>query len=456
MADSAPAAPAQSSAAQRKLTASERGILAAEVRLSFQYQRLLWEVLRDGVALGAEEVQDQRLLAAETPPEANPALDAFVFLLMWAVEGPLASTIVTGIQRMVVSALRRQMRLQRRAYMQLIDIEAGEAAELRRALEAATTRVARGERRAQVAQTQGGFSKRRRAEVAIARGDVALQELQRLETQSSAGLAMSARSGLRQTALALGGIRRADLPDYIVAVPNIALQQSIRFPQTPPSPGVSPGVTLRAQVDKHAFELIQESYLQQELYELIVHDENITAARAAAVLEDIGDQTPIDISALLDHYRLVTAALIWAQLLGAAGLRGRRMAEQDARARTAQRFAGDPVPPGSRQAVQLFTAPERHRAYLVARFGDAAEAWARTAPQDVLLGDVGFPAQPAPQVERYIQAGRGTAPGGLIGAIGQSLGLTVDPPTLRLDLVMQWLSMLAERTPETLLSRPAT
>jgi len=264
MPDTEPAAPAAAGRptppAQLKLTGAERAQLVADVRLTFQYQRTLWDAVRAGITLGAEEVQDQRLLAAETPPEANPALDVFLFILNWAVEGPLAATIIRGVQGMVVNALQRQMRLQARAYRQLIATEVAQTRPaLERALTIAASRMLRAERRGQAA-SQGGAGRERRARIAIEHAETAQRELDSLEARFPSADALNARSGLRQTALALRGIRLADLPDYIVAVPNIALQRSIRLPQYGPDPGVSPGVTLRAQVDKRALDLIQESY----------------------------------------------------------------------------------------------------------------------------------------------------------------------------------------------------
>jgi len=182
-----------------------------------------------------------------------------------------------------------------------------------------------------------------------------------------------------------------------------------------------------------------------------VHDEQLTAAQAADVFEDIGEHTPVDIGALLDHYQLVAAALIWAQLLEVAGVRARRAAEQDAARRTLQRFGGDPRPPYG----GLFTAPEQHRNYLIARFGPPAEAWARSAPQDVLLpGPYPLPpGQPTPQaVETYLGAGRGTAPQGILESVFR--GPLAEPALWRLDLVLQWLSALAEQAPETVLRTP--
>jgi hypothetical protein len=443
--------------AQRTLTEGERRQLTAEIRLAFHYQRTLWEVIRDGVALGAEEVQDQRLLAAETPPEANPALDAFIFFLMWAVEGPLASTLIEGVQRMVVNGLKRQMRLQARAYRRLIEMEASARPAIDEARRIAAARAQRAARRVEAAGA-GGFGREQRARIAVERAEAAQRELARLESlarresrQFPSVNAMNARSDLRQTALALRGIRRADLPDYIAAVPNIALQQSIRFPQPGRDPGISPGVTLRAQVDRQALELIQESYLQQECYELLAQDEHVTAAQASVVFEDIGAQTPVNIGGVLDHYRLIAAALIWAQLFDTAGLRIRRAAEQDAARRTQQRFAGDPRPPFGRP----FTAPEQHQKYLVARFGPAAESWARDRPQDVLLpGPYPLPfGPPTPQeVEGYLSAGQGTAPLPVLQRFSEFLGSpAAGPGVLRLDLVLQWFSALAEQAPDSVI-----
>jgi hypothetical protein len=112
-----------------------------------------------------------------------------------------------------------------------------------------------------------------------------------------------------------------------------------------------------------------------------------------------------------DSYQLLTAALIWAELFDVRGLRACRAAEQGAQSRTTQSFAGDPLPPGSRAPDLAMTAPEPHQRYLRARFGPVAEAWARE-PLRRIAAWRAFPGRATPQeVEQYIAAGTGTAPG---------------------------------------------
>jgi hypothetical protein len=445
---------------QRTLTGAERDQLMAEVRLTFDYQRTFWDAIRTGVALGAEEVQDQRLAAAETPPEANlNVVDVFVFFVVWTVEAPLAARILGAVRGMVVRSLERQMRLQASAYRQLIATEIAQArSALDEARRIAARRVGR-ERIYRSALGEQAFQRNQQARAAAEDAAAALQELQRVEQrveqQFPGPQALSARASLRRTALALRGIRQPDLPEHIAGLANVSLQRiSPDRPQLSLVPGVSQGVNLRARVETQALELIQESHFQEELYGLIIRNEGLTAARAAEVFEDIGTQAPINVGAVLDQYRLMAAALIWSQLLDASGLRARRRVEQDAARRPAQRFAGDPRPPYGRP----FTALEQHRNYLIARFGDPAEAWARGAPQDVLLPGP-YPqafGPPTPQaVEAYLDAGRSNASPGILQRFSEALGSPeAGPSVLRLDLVLQWLSALGEQAPETVVQVP--
>ncbi|MGW4033964.1 hypothetical protein ACWEFL_32520 [Streptomyces sp. NPDC004838] len=440
--------------AKRTLSQAERGHLVAEIRLAFQQQRAMWEVVRTGVELGAEEVQDQRLRAAETPPEANPALDLFVFFLMWSLEGPLVAGLLGAVRNVMANALARQMRLQSRAYHHVV---AGDAAKnlpgLVEARRIAASRTGRAERRSEAARG-GGFSREQRARVAKKYAEAAQRELRDLERQVRVR-----RGGLRNTALALSGMRVENLPDYIVALPNVALGQwdpgKTAGVTTQPTSlaGLSPGVTVRAQVEKQAREMIQESYFQQEHIELLCLDPTLTIGQAAEIFEDIGPVTPVDLGRLSDYFQLVAAALIWSMLLGTLQLRVRRVAEQDASRRIATRFAKEPDQPYGR----LFTAPEQHRDYLVARFGAAAEAWARDTPQSVLMPGP-YPRRPgsAPpqEVEAYIAAGHDAGPQTLSDRISDVMGLRVSGAEVRLDLVLQWLGWLAEQSPDSLLRPP--
>jgi hypothetical protein len=169
------------------------------VRLTFHYQHTLWEAVRTGVALGAEEVQDQRLAAAETPPEANPGLDVFLFILLWAFEAPLAAGLLGAVRGMMVRGLKRQMRLQARAYRQLLAAERPALDEARRI---AAQRVGR-ERIYRAGLSEQELRRNQQAQAAVQDAAAALRELDRAERRFPSPQALSARSGLGQTALAL-------------------------------------------------------------------------------------------------------------------------------------------------------------------------------------------------------------------------------------------------------------
>ena len=111
--------------------------------MAFHYQRARWEAVRTGIALGAEEVQDQRLSAAEAPPEAKPGLELLLVVFTVLLEGPVAGWIARGLQAGLVSALRAEIKLQREAYRALLVTEgAGVAPVLREAHRIAATRAA--------------------------------------------------------------------------------------------------------------------------------------------------------------------------------------------------------------------------------------------------------------------------------------------------------------------------
>jgi hypothetical protein len=142
------------------------------VRLTFHYQHTLWEAVRTGVALGAEEVQDQRLAAAETPPEANPGLDVFLFILLWAFEAPLAAGLLGAVRGMMVRGLKRQMRLQARAYRQLLAAERPALDEARRI---AAQRVGR-ERIYRAGLSEQELRRNQQAQAAVQDAAAALRE----------------------------------------------------------------------------------------------------------------------------------------------------------------------------------------------------------------------------------------------------------------------------------------
>ncbi|WP_327001184.1 hypothetical protein OHA72_39490 [Dactylosporangium sp. NBC_01737] len=112
---------------------------------------------------------------------------------------------------------------------------------------------------------------------------------------------------------------------------------------------------------------------------------------------------------------------------------------------------GDPVPPGYRGAPLMMTAPDQHRRYLLARFGPAAEAWARANPAQVYLpGGMSPGPATAQEVEGYLAAGHGDAPTGL----GGLLGTAHNPEVWHVDLVVQWLGAVAEQLTVSLLRPP--
>ena len=215
---------------------------------------------------------------------------------------------------------------------------------------------------------------------------------------------------------------------------------------------MSAGVLLRAAVEKQALERIQELWFQQECLEVFVRGEAMTAGRATDLFEAFAMVVPVDNALVIDHYQLLTAALIWARLLGVAGLRMGRWRDRDARSRTTTGFSTDRLAPGSRQAPVLATAPEKHVDYLIARFGAAAEAWARGAPQEVALPNqmLNGPTDPA-ALEDYLRSGKvgaSAAP----GFLERTLIPRVTAKDLRVDLVLQFFDATAEHAPDLGLS----
>jgi hypothetical protein len=154
---------------------------------------------------------------------------------------------------------------------------------------------------------------------------------------------------------------------------------------------------------------------------------------------------PVDNALLVDHYQLLTAALIWAGLLGVSGLRRGRWIDQDTRSRGSA-FPYDRLAPGSREPSSLATTSEKHVDYLIARFGAAAEAWARGAPQDVALPDQMRKGPTDPRaLDSYLRAGAPAAQSS--GFIDRTLFPKATPKDFRLDLVLQFLDATAEHTP---------
>ncbi|WP_432951921.1 hypothetical protein [Streptomyces sp. CA-288835] len=418
----------------------------ADVRLAFQADRAMWETIRSGVQLGAEEVQDQRLRALETPPEANPLVDTFLLIVMWSLEGPLVAILLGVARKMLANALERKLRLQARAYGRLVagdkDANLPGLLEARRIVE---SRSRKAQKRIEAA-SRGGHGRQQRAQRAIEHCQAGQKELEKIT---------DAKASLRRTALALRGIRLPDLPEYVSAYINVRHQQPDRS-SGPPESGIPYGVTFRAQVEKHARALIEESHFQEQLYEaLIARDKQLTAERAADILEDIGPPIPIDYGAMLDVYQILSAARIWAELLSTRGLLQQRQEElKQVREVYGDYYEGPPLPYGL-----LFPVPDKHRQYLAARFGPLAEAWARRFPKQVRLPGAypGTFGPPSPrEVETFIAAGRGSAPKTFLDRIVETLGTSADSAALavRADLVMQWFSTLTEQSPEELLRSP--
>jgi hypothetical protein len=441
---------------QRKLTRADQDILAAELRLAFHYQRARWDAIRAGVALGADEVQDQRLSAAEAPPEVDPAFELFVVLFTVLLEGPVAGWIARGLQASLASALRAELKLQGQAYRALLKLDTATAkSALREAQSTAAKRSATLLYRKDLLSERGLARRARRVQAAIKEADAADQEVtaavQRLRSASTSSAGFGT---LRRTSSLLKGIRSDSVPEWIIGAEKGAFQRAQQIGSAPeqaidgPAAGPSAGVLVRAAVEKQALERVQELWFQQECLEVIVRSEDFVIGQAIDLYEAFAMTVPVDSGQIIDHYQLLTAALIWARLLNVSGLRRRRWIDQDTRSRSTTALPSDQLAPGSRQAVPLATAPEKHVDYLVARFGAAAEAWARGAPQDVALpsqmlkGPTDLTA-----LESYIRGGAPTGPApGLLERAFVPKGAT--PKELRLDLVMQFLDATVEHTPD--------
>jgi len=454
MAESEPAA--EIPPAQRKLKPAEREILAAEVRLAFHYQRARWEAVRAGAGLGAEEVQDQRLSAAEAPPEANLGVELLIVVFTVLLEGPVAGWIARGLQVSLVNGLRAEVNLQGQAYRALLGIETATVkSALRDAQRAAVQRSSTLARRGWlVADRPSSSFRSARLESAIRASGAADRELaataERLRAAVAGTTSGSGFGGLRLTSAFLRGFRHESVPEWIIGLQKgafVRFQQVATAPDraTPGAPGVSGGVLVRAAIEKQALERIQELWFQQECLEVLVRGEGLTVGQATDLYEAFAMTVPVDNALVVDHYQLLTAALIWAGLLGVAGLRMGRWNDQDTRSRTSISFPRDRLSPGSRQAPRLATVPEKHIDYLVARFGAAAEAWARGAPQRVALPSQMLPGPTDPAaLEGYLLAGAGADPGLLTRAFFPQ----ASPKHLRLDLVLQFLDATAEHTPD--------
>lgn len=461
MADPAPASAAAPEVppAQRKLAPAERELVAADVRLAFHYQRARWEAVRTGAALGAEEVQDQRLSAAEAPPEANPGFELFVVLFTVLLEGPVAGWIARGLQTQLASALRAEIKLQGQAYRALLETEGANVApalhEAQRiaAARAASTASERSMFTAMVAE-RSTSNRESWLRHTIKEADIADRELALTTQRLNAAVKASADFGrLRATRALLKGVRGDSVPEWIIGAQKGVFQRVQQVAATPDraapgASGVSAGVVLRAAIEKQALERIQELWFQQECLEVVVRGEAMTAGKATDLYEAFAMAVPVDNALVIDHYQLLTAALIWARLLGVAGLRMGRRRDQDARSRTSTGFSGDRLAPGSRQASALATAPEKHVDYLVARFGAAAEAWARGAPQDVALPDqmLKGPTDPA-ALEGFLRAGKADA-SAAPGFLERTLFPRATTKDFRLDLVLQFFDATAEHTPD--------
>lgn len=444
------------------LSAASRHLMIAHVRAAYQSQRLEWQALCTGVALGAEEVQDQRLAAAEAPPKSDSG-DLLLLLVVFLLEAPAGIWAARAAQQAVVGLLKKSLTRQEGAHKLLLAGRDAARAELKTVTDRLAARTAKAGRRT-AAAGEGGTAARKRAEDAVANAATAQREVARAEarlrTVERKEQASDAAFSATLRALNMSGDEL--LPDVTVAALKVLAPLApdmMRPQQIPAGPGlpspVSPGVSLRASIEKQALRVAQNSYFCQELYEFQLQSPKLTAEAAADVLDRIGViGGPVDTDALVDDYRLLTAALIWGRLLSVKGNHaGRLDAVKDARARG----LSFPLP---KQAADLFDAPETHHRYLAARFGPAAEAWARANPGAVVLPGIG--AGTSAEVNEYVDYSvRSGSPAGTLGrfaeGVGDAFGRLVGdtpsykPQSVRIDLILQWLEALGEHAPPALL-----
>ncbi len=428
----------------------QRELLLMDVRLHFAYCRTYWHAIATGVELGAEEVQDQRLAAAEAPPDRDIVGEMLFVVLLFALESPIAGSLASRIQGAMQTLLQSQLRLRRRAYQQVVENANVTHADLERARAIAVSRGLKAEKRKVAADAKSSRGRLERAKVARQSADTAIRSLEQARAANAAAQGAAAQGKLNRAVLvgALRGMRNEDVPDYLVAGWKAGVQTSQQSARTVhrDSRTASPGISLRAEVEGQVLQIVQDTYFDEHLYALYIRSEVRTVSDAAAVYEDLGPLNDFDVGSVIEHNRVIAAAMIWAKLLDIEELRRFRAREQDARSRTLTSFSHDPVAPGSKSGGELFTAPGKHKKYLVARFGAVAERWARERWEDVLLPGPVVPGQQTREgVEAYVAAGHeGEKPTGVVDKFIEGLSQRTPPSDVRLDLVLQWISAVSE------------
>lgn len=416
-----------------ELTPYELELLLEEVRVAFQGQRIFWEAVRAGAALGSEEVQDQRLTAVEQPPEQSAEFDLLILGAVFLLESPLAVPIVAGVGRVAARLIRRELaaqaRVLRSARSQLAEAEKG----LDSARKIATSRQLRADRRAAAFARAGGSGWEQRAKNAQDQSEKARDSVTRA-LLATKGTRMSYALDLEAYRAALPALRIARHPDF-AGYSVAALKTGVQAAQQHWGAGalddgaISQQVTLRARLEHQALATIEKSCKDQAAYERHIRTKVTTTHEAAEIYQDLGSPASVDIAAVIAHSQFLTAALAWRGLLNVDGARYIRAAEADTRRSPVSGRTTNNIAPGSRQSSKLMgdlkDVPKVHVEYLLARFGKAAEAWARNAPGEVTppnsFGDT--PTQHEVDVSHYLSAAK-------------------NDPKLRLDLIVLWLDAL--------------
>lgn len=442
---------------QKSRRVSEQSLnrAVADLRLGFQYDRTFWEAVAAGVSLGAEEVQDQRLVRAENPPAAD-ADDVMLLLVMFALEAPAATRLVGAVQSQVVAALRKRMRLQQLSYRAaLLNATTVERADLERAQRIAQ-RAGDKLRRREASRKALGGKRQPALRKAERDSELANAELMaRGQALATAQGRVSLPSGYATAVQAVKGLTAAgEGPEYVTAALKTVLPEKDKLAETaarmiePRPMAASPGVALRASVAKQKLRLDNDSHYLEE--EWVLHLRNDGTERVLdEMYEALQGGDAVDLDYIVDYYQVLTAAVIWSQLLDVGGLAERR--KQELSILDNQTFvmesALSPTDMLPLQEITLFGSKGLED-YLVARFGDAAEAWARDNPGRVVVPSPGV------SLDDYLQAGREPKeePDGVLASVLAAITepLITSPQELRLDLVMQWLGALQEVVPPEL------
>jgi hypothetical protein len=376
----------------------QREALILALRLSHAYQRAGWEAMRTGIALGCEEVQEQRLSALEAPPSSDVVEDTFIVLATFVLEGTVAGVVVSAGVRAIARILRQELKLARRA---LLRPGAGPAAG--RAREHAAARKAKAERRLE--RYAGRANAERRFSEMAAQAQLALEEADRelAQRRVRAGGLKQRRAFLRFMVKDTTTENLVAMAQGLLAHPEAAATavRPLRGPApdltaAPRAPGPqAPGLTLRAVADTDAARLLLASEERMAFQEYLLRSAD---PLDPAVLKDFAAELewtePPDVAAIIDAYQLMTAARVWAELLGLGAVRSRRMLSQSDPARVSPSVHGIP-PPWERPKLQRAfrmkdLGAEKHRDYLVARFLPYAQIWAAGAGSGelVLPGDL--------------------------------------------------------------------